>query len=297
MVTIARRAAIHAALGEPVRLIIVDRLGPGDASPGELADLVGLGSNLLAHHLNVLQEAGVIRRVRSEGDRRRSYVQLCLDDGLIREAAAVGRGGDSPAIGGMVSTDVAPSGWVPTGLVPTGVPLTMPTEGALPASDGPRIPATAGRFPTGQVSRVLFVCTANSARSQLAAARWTSISRVPAASAGTHPADRVHPRAIAIGRRHGMHLGRSRPAGIEQVLRADDLVVAVCDNVHEELDPSQPRLHWSIPDPVRVDTDEAFEAALADITRRVDQLAATVAGSGNAERGDARPIHSQSDGQ
>src|SRR5664279_1774897 len=226
MVTVQRRAAVHAALGEPVRLAIVDRLGPGDASPGELAAAVGLGSNLLAHHLKVLQEAGVIRRVRSEGDKRRSYVQLCLEDPVVWAAAQAG-----------LSTRLRGSGPVP---------------------------------------RLVFVCTANSARSQLAAARWNAISPVPAASAGTHPAARLHPRAVAAGRRHGLRLGRVKPAGIGQVLRDGDLVVAVCDNVHEELDPGRDRLHWSIPDPVRVDTDEAFETAYADITRRVERLAATV---------------------
>lgn len=246
MVTIARRAAVHAALGEPVRLAIVDRLSPGDASPGELAELVGLGSNLLAHHLKVLQDAGVIRRVRSEGDRRRSYVQLCLDDPTVQAAAAAGR-----YVGGR--------------------PEILPPAGGSAGWDGPS--ASGGLPPT---ARVLFVCTANSARSQLAAARWNSISPVPAASAGTHPAVRVHPRAISTGRRHGLRLDRVRPAGLEEVLRADDVVVAVCDNVHEELDPAQARLHWSIPDPVRVDTDEAFETALADITRRVERLAASV---------------------
>jgi len=55
-------------------------------------------------------------------------------------------------------------------------------------------------------------------------------------------------------------------------------VVAVCDNVPEELGPSRDRLHWSIPDPVRADTDEAFETAYADITRRVERLAATMTG-------------------
>jgi protein-tyrosine-phosphatase len=227
MVTVERRAAVHAALGEPVRLAIVDRLGPGDASPGELAEAVGLASNLLAHHLKVLQEAGVIRRVRSEGDRRRSYVQLCLDDPIVWATAQAG---------------------LSTGL--SGI---------------------------GPVPRVVFVCTANSARSQLAAARWNAISPVPAASAGTHPAVRVHPRANATGRRHGLKLGRVRPVGMEQVVRDGDLVVAVCDNVHEELHPGRDRLHWSIPDPVRVDTDEAFETAYADITRRVERLAATIA--------------------
>ena len=226
MVTIERRAAVHAALGEPVRLAIVDRLGPGDASPGELAEAVGLGSNLLAHHLKVLEEAGVIRRVRSEGDRRRSYVQLRLDDPIVWAAAQAGLSDQLPGI--------------------------------------------------GPVPRVVFVCTANSARSQLAAARWNAISPVPAASAGTHPAVRVHPRAAAAGRRHGLRLGRVKPVGIEQVLQDGDLVVAVCDNVHEELDPGRDRLHWSIPDPVRVDTDAAFETAFADITRRVERLAATI---------------------
>ena len=55
----------------------------GDASPGELAAELGLGTNLLAHHLRVLEDAGVIRRVRSEGDRRRSYIQLRLDDPTV----------------------------------------------------------------------------------------------------------------------------------------------------------------------------------------------------------------------
>lgn len=53
--SIARRAAVHAALGEPVRLAIADLLTAGDVSPGELAETVGVGSNLLAHHLKVLQ--------------------------------------------------------------------------------------------------------------------------------------------------------------------------------------------------------------------------------------------------
>ncbi len=68
------------------------------------------------------------------------------------------------------------------------------------------------------------------------------------------------------------------------MLRPADLVVAVCDNVHEELDPSGERLHWSIPDPARVDTDEAFDAAYADISRRVDRLAAAVTAPAAVEK-------------
>ena len=222
-----RRAALFAALGEPIRLALVDRLIAGDLSPGELARSLGLGTNLLAHHLRVLEEAGVIRRTRSEGDRRRSYIQLRRDDPTIRAVAR---------------TVTAPAG----------------------------LPAT--------VDRVVFVCTANSARSQFAAASWNSVSPIPAASAGTHPAPHVHPRAARVARRHGMDLGSAVPADIENVLRGDELIVAVCDNAHEELTQGLQRLHWSVPDPASSDTDEAFEDAYVALNQRVHDLSALQAG-------------------
>jgi protein-tyrosine-phosphatase len=212
---------MYAALGDATRLTIIDRLSAADASPGELAAELGLASNLLAHHLGVLNDAELVRKVRSEGDRRRTYLQLRLDDTAVARVVAAG--------------ELAP------------------------------LAAT----------RVVFVCTHNSARSQLAAAAWRRASAVPAASAGTCPAVRVHPRAIAVGRRHGLRLGRARTALVDHVLEAADLVVAVCDNAHERLPPAD-RLHWAVPDPVRLDTDAAFEAAYVELTRRIDRLAALV---------------------
>ena len=217
------RAAVFAALGEPARLIIVDRLVTGDVSPGELASESGIGTNLMAHHLRVLEEAGVIRRIRSEGDRRRSYVTLCMDNPIVWAAA--------------VSAQLAP--W------------------------GDSAPA-----------RVLFVCTANSARSQLAAARWNQLSAIPATSAGTHPGPAIHQRAIRAGRRHGLHLDGLKPMGLADVLQEGDVVVVVCDKAHEELDPAFSRLHWSVPDPVRVGTDAAFENAYSEIDGRIERLVA-----------------------
>lgn len=77
----------------------------------------------------------------------------------------------------------------------------------------------------------------------------------------------------------------SHTAHLDQVLRATDLVVAVCDNAHENLDPHLPRLHWSIPDPVRVGIDEAFDAAYDQINRRIHLLVdATPAGPANESR-------------
>ncbi|MEZ5190443.1 MAG: helix-turn-helix domain-containing protein [Schumannella sp.] len=83
--TIEQRAARHAALAEPARLQMVDLLTLGDWSPSELQSRVGLLSNLLAHHLNVLETAGLITRGRSEADRRRSYVRL--DPAALTEPA------------------------------------------------------------------------------------------------------------------------------------------------------------------------------------------------------------------
>jgi protein-tyrosine-phosphatase/DNA-binding HxlR family transcriptional regulator len=213
---IRERARVHAALGEPARLAIVDRLVWGDASPTEIGLALGLASNLLAHHLKLLEQAGVIERSRSEGDRRRTYLRLCPD--------------------------------ALTGLAPAGL-RTAP--------------------------RVVFVCTHNSARSQLAAALWAQQSPVPAASAGTHPAARVHPRAVAVARSRGVSLARARTSRVEEVLHEGDLVVAVCDNAHEELG-TRDRLHWSVPDPARIDTDVAFERAFTDIADRIGRLAPAV---------------------
>ncbi len=220
MAEVERRARMHSALGEPARLAIIDHLALGDAAPGELGQEFLLATNLLAHHLKVLQDAGLIRRVRSEGDRRRSYVQLVLDDPLVTA-------------------------------------LTSPAATNLNRA----------------AERVVFVCTRNSARSQLAAAAWARASTVPGTSAGTHPAARVHPGAIRTGRRHGLTLDAHATAGVADVARPGDLLVAVCDNAHEELPPGRTQLHWAVPDPVRVGTDRAFETAYEQITQRVERLA------------------------
>ena len=226
------RAAIFAALGEPVRLALVDRLILGDRSPGQLATELGLGTNLLAHHLKVLEDAGVIRRIRSEGDRRRSYIQLRVDEETVGAATR-----------------------------------SQSSSNGLPSV----------------VSHVLFVCTANSARSQIAAASWNSVSTIPAASAGTHPARRVHPQAVAVARRHGLGMAEAVPIGIQDALRwGDQLIVAVCDNAHEELSPDLPRIHWSVPDPVRRGGQEAFEHAYAQISDRVRHLSTLQADASKA---------------
>lgn len=215
--SLERRAALHAALADPARLAVTDALCLGDASPSELGERLGMRSNLVAHHLRVLEEADVITRVRSEADHRRVYIRLRPE--------------------------------TLTALTPTAL-LRAP--------------------------RVVFVCTRNTARSQLAAALWQERSPLPAVSAGTRPGPRVHDRALNTARRHGLRLSARRTAHVDDVLCEEDLVVAVCDSAHEELPRTRARLHWSVPDPVRVDTDTAFENAFAQLSDRVERLAPLV---------------------
>ncbi|MEV6845191.1 helix-turn-helix domain-containing protein [Actinoplanes sp. NPDC051411] len=209
------RARLHAALGDPARLAIVDALTLGDASPGEIGRDLGMPTNLVAHHLKVLQDAGLLVRTRSEGDRRRTYLRLQPD-----------------ALASLTPP---------------------PLQGA---------------------ERVVFVCTHNSARSQLAAALWRDRVGGPVASAGTQPAARVHPRAVKVAHRHGLSIDATGTAHVDDVVHDGDLVIAVCDNAHEDLAGEvRPALHWSVPDPIRVNTDAAFEAAYTDLAGRIDRIA------------------------
>lgn len=208
------RAARHAALADPLRLRVTDLLSIGDLTPTELQAACGVPSNLLAHHLNVLESAGLIARTRSEADRRRSYISL--------------------------------------------VPESLQQL-------GPSIEA--GR------RRVVFICTANSARSPLAEALWAERTALPVASAGTRPAARIHPGAEAAAHRHGLELVAEHPRIIDDVLGPDDLVITVCDSAREELR-DRSDFHWSVPDPARRADDDAFDAAFDELSRRVERLAA-----------------------
>jgi protein-tyrosine-phosphatase len=120
------------------------------------------------------------------------------------------------------------------------------------------------------------VCTENSARSQRAAALWAQNGAVPATSAGTHPARAIHPGAMAAARRHHLPLAATAPRHIDQVLRADDSVITVCDSAHEELGAGPERLHWSIPDPARSGKASAFDRVIDELTDRISRLAPTI---------------------
>lgn len=119
--------------------------------------------------------------------------------------------------------------------------------------------------------RILFVCTRNSARSQLAAALWRNVSEIPTTSAGTQPAEQIAQGAIDVARRHGIDLPVVPPRRLGPVA-GGDFVVTVCDHAHEEL-ARLGAIHWSVPDPLRTNTEEAFENAFTDISSRINDLA------------------------
>jgi protein-tyrosine-phosphatase len=115
----------------------------------------------------------------------------------------------------------------------------------------------------------LFVCTANSARSQLAAALWTDLTGAPADSAGTEPAEQVHPGAVAAAARVGLDLSGAIPRTLEPRASLPPLVITVCDQAHEAAGDRSEWLHWSVSDPVPVGTRAAFDAAVRDLRRRI----------------------------
>ncbi|SDH57598.1 arsenate reductase/protein-tyrosine-phosphatase family protein [Microbacterium pygmaeum] len=206
-------AAVFAALADRTRLGIVDLLTLGDLASSEISRDLRLGTNLVAHHLHVLESAGIIVRSPSEADKRRNYVSLRAE---------------------VFET-----------LAPRAIPLPP---------------------------RVLFVCTANSARSQLAEAIWQDTSTVPSASAGIRPADAVNAGALAAAQRHGLRIDdRRRPRHVDDARQDGDLVITVCDAAHEQLQ-GRDDLHWSIPDPAVVGTPLAFDAVFDMISHRIRAL-------------------------
>lgn len=207
------RAKVHAALADVTRLQILDLLTVGDASASEVGAALGVPSNLLAHHLRSLEQAGLVVRRRSEGDGRRSYLSL---------------------------------------------------GAAVPTEPSPRSVSTA--------SRIVFVCTANTARSHMAAALWRRASPIAAVSAGTHPGERIHVGAVKVAARHALALPDVAPQLLDGVRREGDLVITVCDRAHEELG-DLGWAHWSVRDPAAGGTKAAFDAAYDDLESRVAAVA------------------------
>lgn len=135
---------------------------------------------------------------------------------------------------------------------------------------------------------VLFLCTQNSSRSQIAEAIMTrKASRVAPgrfriASAGASPAARVNPGAMAALRDYGIDWAGHRPKSIDAVCDTQwDLIITVCDRAKETCPtmPGQPAYaHWGMDDPSEVLDERMRERAFAEtvtyLARRIDLLLA-----------------------
>lgn len=211
------RARMYGALADAHRVAIVDALRDSDRAPSELCDLLDVSSNLMAHHLGVLEAAGLVERLDSHGDGRRRYLRL-----------------------------------------------------------KPNALQKLGPSASYRAAEILFVCTANSARSQLAAALWNDRHPVPATSAGTEPADRVHPGAVRAARRLGLDIEGAVPRPLGRLdLDGPVIVVTVCDRAHEQLagGAGQRSFHWSVADPAAIGRSAAFNRAAHEIAVRIDGFA------------------------
>lgn len=242
-------------VAHPVRWGLLSQLARSDRAVRELTALVDKPQNLISYHLRRLRDGGLVTARRSSADGRDHYYSIDLD--RCRDQLH--------AVGGALHPGLATGRAAPT---PTGVrPATAPT-------------------------RVLFLCTGNSARSQIAEALIEHISAgtVEAASAGSIPKP-LHPNAVRVMARRGIDISARRTKHIDELApQRFDHVITLCDRVREVCPefPSHPNLvHWSLPnpaDPERPDdaTYPAFERTASELETRIGFLLASIAASHDA---------------
>ena len=132
--------------------------------------------------------------------------------------------------------------------------------------------------PTSEIYNVLFLCTANSARSVIAEAvpNREGAGRFKAFSAGSQPAGSIHPYALDLLRNQNFPTGELRTKSWDEFAAPGapemDFVFTVCDNAAHEVCPIWPgqpmSAHWGVPDPAAVEGTEAVKrAAFAETMR------------------------------
>jgi len=128
--------------------------------------------------------------------------------------------------------------------------------------------------------RVLFVCSFNSARSQIAEAwlRELGEGKVEVASAGINPGT-VHPEAVRAMKAHGVDISSQRAKSVEKFAHQPfDLVITVCDIAREEVptfEQVKRFLHWGMPNPLKApppDQAEVYDRTAAALRSRVVNL-------------------------
>ena len=232
-------------VGHPLRWRLLSELARSDRRVRELRALVGEPQSLVSYHLGQLREARLVRTRRSSFDARQTYYSV----DLARCAALLA------GVGGALHP---------------GLRLVAPP---------PEQRRTRRRVPP---ARVLFLCTGNSARSQMAEAliEQRAGDGVVAVSAGSDPKP-LHPNTAQVMRAYGIDLAGRRSKHLSEFTgRRFDYAITLCDRVREvcpDFAGPQETIHWSIPDPAQEgDTDgesyPAFERTAAEIETRIGFL-------------------------
>jgi ArsR family transcriptional regulator, arsenate/arsenite/antimonite-responsive transcriptional repressor / arsenate reductase (thioredoxin) len=229
--------------GHPLRWRLLTELARSDRRVSELCELASRRQSLISYHLRQLRDGGLVSMRRSAADGRDTYYVL----------------------------DLARCGELLAG---AGVSLHPGLATSTPAR------ARAGR--RSPLARVLFLCTGNSARSQMAEALCEHLSdgAVRAVSAGSRPKP-LHANAVRVMRERGIDIAGRRPKHLSEfAAERFDYVISLCDRVREVCPefPGGPALiHWSIPDPARQPGDDeqtlpAFERTATELSTRIDFL-------------------------
>ena len=235
--------AFFRALADDKRLAIIRLLALSDLRAGEISAALSLPSNAVSYHLKQLSMLGLLRDHRSSSDGRDVYYRVDLEhlDRLYMQAG-----------------DALHPGLVPSEQSNAGV-----------------------KKPAVTPLRVLFLCTHNSARSQMAEAilRYMGGDNVEVFSAGSMPTE-VHPNTLIVLRGMGIDTSTLHAKSMDQFLdQSFDYIITVCDRVRDTCpvfrgDPQQ--THWSFPDPVVIEDPEeqlaAFRRVAVELQSRVRYL-------------------------
>lgn len=116
---------------------------------------------------------------------------------------------------------------------------------------------------------VLFVCTENMARSQLAGAVWKSATGGRVSCSGTHPANKIHPLTFSTAAKNKVILLNDLPQSMPKRIPTHTTVITVCDEAFDQLGPEVVDMHWSIPDPVSIGTAVQFQRTFGELVRRI----------------------------
>lgn len=225
--------AVLKLLAHDLRWTLLQQLVRSDYRVAELVDQVGQPLNLVSYHLRLLRRAGLVRERRSTADERSFYYSLDLErmHTFYLEAASSLHPG-------------------------LGKEITPGNQEHWHFQD----PAPS----------LLFLCTSNSARSQMAEAFVHHLGKgqIQVFSAGSHPAQAVNPLAIRTLAQWSIQMHQSAPKHLDLFAgQSFDCVITLCDRVREECPSwqgSPPMVHWSLPDPSAVEGSEAERQQVFD---------------------------------